>query len=162
MKNKVFLSEDMKRLYYVRSDHEIHTFSLERGGVILHVIGNAIHASAVTNTDLEYYESTTQPRVALKATNLLTMSFTEKNGVPNGQAQVIYIEKARTLDFIGIGDIMISFNGNGSERAMRMGEAFKIEMAKVQKGEDGLGRFISKLMVRIYLDNNKLKVDKIG
>ena len=162
MKNKVFLSEDMKRLYYVRSDHEIHTYSLERGGVLLHVIGNAIHASAVSTSDLEFYDSESAPRVALKETNLLTMSFTEKNGVPNGQAQVIYIEKARTLDFIGIGDIMISFNGGGNDRKMRKGESFKIEMAKIQKDEDGLGRFTSKLMIRVYLEDNKLKVNKLG
>ena len=162
LKNKVFLAEDMQRLYFVRNDHEVHSYSLSGEGVLLSVIGNSIHAVAADDTSLTYYDAKNNRNYDLRETSLMTFKVgTEANKKLKGQVQVLYSEFARTLDFIGIGDIVISLSGR-SARKISGSETFKIEMIKVQKEANNEGRFIANNMVRLSFKDNDLKINKVG
>jgi len=162
LKNKVFLAEDMQRLYFVRNDHEVHSYSLSGEGVLLSVIGNSIHAMAADNTSLTYYDATDKRNYDLRETPLLTFKVgTETSKKLKGQVQVLYSEFARTLDFIGVGDIVISLNGRSS-RTIVGSETFKIEMIKIQKEANNSGRFMTYNMVRLSFKNNDLVIAKVG
>lgn len=162
LKNKVFLSEDMQRLYFVRNDHEVHSYSLANQGVLLNVIGNSIHAMAADDTSLEFYDETNNRKYPLRETPLLTFQIGVEGDEFKGQVQVLYSEFARTLDFIGVGDIVISLSGRSPARPIKGSETFKIEMIKVQKEANNEGRIISANMIRLYFKNNKLEISKIG
>lgn len=162
LKNKVFLAEDMQRLYFVRNDHEIHSFSLTNTGVLLHVIGNSIHAMAADETSLTYYDTEEKKNYPLRETSLLSFQIGIEGKELRGQVQLLYSEFARTLDFIGIGDIDINLQGQRPSRKLRSSETFKIEMVKVQKESDNSGKFISSNMIRIFYRSNKLEINKLG
>lgn len=162
LKNKVFLAEDMQRLYFVRNDHEVHSYSLSGEGVLLSVIGNSIHAMAADDTSLTYYDATDNKNYDLRETSLLTFKVgAETSKRLKGQVQVLYSEFARTLDFIGIGDIIITLQGRGA-RAVNGSETFKIEMIKVQKESNNKGVFISNNMIRLSFKDNNLLINKLG
>ena len=162
LKNKVFLAEDMQRLYFVRNDHEVHSYSLSGEGVLLSVIGNSIHAMAADDTSLMYYDATNNKNYDLRETSLLSFKVGIETKKLKGQVQVLYSELARTLDFIGVGDIIISLNGKSQQRAINGSETFKIEMIKIQKQTNNQGRFISTNMIRLYFKDNELNINKIG
>ncbi len=162
LKNKVFLAEDMQRLYFVRNDHEVHSYSLSGEGVLLSVIGNSIHAMAADDTSLTYYDEADKKNYDLRETSLMTFKVSaEADKRLKGQVQVLYSEFARTLDFIGVGEIVISLNGRSS-RKINGSETFKIEMIKIEKESDTRGRFVSMNMIRIYFKNNNLQISKLG
>ncbi len=161
LKNKVFLAEDMQRLYFVRNDHEVHSYSLSGQGVLLSVIGNSIHAMAADDTSLSYYDAGDNKNYQLRESSLLSFQIGTESKKLKGQVQVLYSEFARTLDFIGVGEIIISLSGRSS-RPIVNSETFKIEMIKVQKEANNTGRFVSNNMVRITYKNNKLSVTKVG
>lgn len=162
LKNKVFLAEDMQRLYFVRNDHEIHSYSLSGEGVLLSVIGNSIHAIAADSTSLTYYDEASKSNYDLRETSLMTFKVgSDSSKRLKGQVQVLYSEFARTLDFIGVGEILISLSGRSS-RQISGSETFKIEMIKVEKQSDNSGRFIAMNTVRIYFKNNDLQISKLG
>jgi hypothetical protein len=162
LKNKVFLAEDMQRLYFVRNDHEVHSYSLSGEGVLLSVIGNSIHAMAADSTSLTYYDAKDNSNYDLRETSLMTFKVgADSSKRLRGQVQVLYSEFARTLDFIGIGDIVISLNGKNS-RKINASETFKIEMIKVQKESDNKGRFIANNMVRLSFKDGNLSINKVG
>jgi len=163
LKNKVFLAEDMQRLYFVRNDHEVHSYSLSGEGVLLSVIGNSIHAMAADSTSLTYYDDKSKQNYDLRETSLMTFKIgVETNKRLKGQVQMLYSEFARTLDFIGVGDIIISLRSNSQKRTINGSETFKIEMIKIQKEANNQGRFISSNMIRLSFKNNELNIDKVG
>ena len=162
LKNKVFLVEDMQRLYFVRNDHEVHSYSLSGQGVLLSVIGNSIHAMAADATSLSYYDADSNKNYQLRESSLLSFQIGVENKKLKGQVQVLYSEFARTLDFIGIGDIIISLQDRQPARPLRGSETFKIEMVKIQKESNTRGRIINYNMVRLMYKNNKLEINKVG
>ena len=74
---------------------------------------------------------------------------------------MLYSEFARTLDFIGVGEIVITLSGK-NRRSIAGSETFKIEMIKIQKESDTSGRFVAVNMIRISFKNNNLQISKIG
>lgn len=162
LKNKVFLAEDMQRLYFVRNDHEVHSYSLSGEGVLLSVIGNSIHAMAADSTSLTYYDAKDNRNYDLRETSLMTFKIgADSSKKLRGQVQVLYSEFARTLDFIGIGDIIITLQKQGA-RAVNKSETFKIEMIKVKKETDNKGVFVSNNMIRLSFKDNNLLINKLG
>ena len=163
LKNKVFLAEDMQRLYFVRNDHEIHSYSLNGDGVLLSVIGNSVHAMSADDTSLIYYDAEDNKNYDLRESPLLSFQIgAESSKRLRGQVQVLYSEFSRTLDFIGIGDILISLQGRKPSRSINGTETYKIEMIKVQKESDNTGRFINSNMVRVYFKDSTLVIVKVG
>ncbi|MGK0364116.1 MAG: hypothetical protein ACI85O_001171 [Saprospiraceae bacterium] len=163
LKNKVFLAEDIQRLYFVRNDHEVHSYSLSGEGVLLSVIGNSIHAMAADDTSLTYYDAKDSKNYDLRETSLMTFKIgVETSKKLKGQVQVLYSELARTLDFIGFGDILISLNDRSPSRKIKGSETFKIEMIKIQKEANNQGRFLSTNMIRLYFKDNELNINKVG
>lgn len=164
LKNKVFLAEDMQRLYFVRNDHEVHSYSLSGDGVLLSVIGNSIHAMAADDTSLTYYDTASKQIYDLRETPLLTFKVASDSSKRlKGQVQMLFSEFARTLDFIGVGDIDINLSTRGAvSRKVAGSETFKIEMIKVQKDPDTRGRFTSVNLVRISFKNGDLSINKVG
>jgi hypothetical protein len=117
---------------------------------------------AADSTSLTYYDAKDNSNYDLRETSLMTFKVgADSSKRLRGQVQVLYSEFARTLDFIGIGDIVISLNGKNS-RKINASETFKIEMIKVQKESDNKGRFIANNMVRLSFKDGNLSINKVG
>lgn len=164
LKNQVFLSENMQRLYFVRSDQQVHSFSLTQNGVLLSVIGNAIHAKVADDSSLAYYSESDNNLFSLRESLLMSFEIGSTRDKLRGQVQVLYTEFSRTLDFIGVGDILINLKGKQSvNRTIQRTETFKIEMIKVVKDSStNTGKFVSNTMIRICFKNNTLFIYKVG
>jgi len=124
LENTVFLSNDMKVLFFLNESGRIRQYSMLKNGVLLGVVGDAIVPSVARDTSFLNAQGANIPKKLL-----FSFPVQIKSSGFRSQVQISYLPVPRQMFIIGISDIEASKSMN--KNVVKMDGNFQIASVKM-------------------------------